>query len=114
MNTQTWGKCLGDDGQNIARISCVIPLFENVVKSALFLAGTLAVIMIIYGGLRMVLSGGDAKQAGAARSIITYAIIGLVIVFLSFAMLNFLSYITNVDCIKEFGTAAGTFENCGK
>lgn len=109
--TKPWGNCT--DGVNqVARISCAFPLFENVVTAALIFGGTVAVAMLIYGGFRMVLSGGDAKQAGAARSTITYAIIGLIIVFLSFTILNFIVYITGVDCINQFGTDAGKFENC--
>lgn len=96
----------------MARLTCAIPLFQNVVNAALIFGGTVALIMLIYGGFRMVLSGGEAKQAAAARSTITYAIIGLIIVFLSFGILNFIAYITNVNCINEFGSSTGKFDNC--
>jgi len=109
--TTAWSGCT-EGVNNVATLACAIPLFQNVVNAALVFGGTVALFMLIYGGFRMVISGGDAKQAGAARSTITYAIIGLLIVFLSFAILNFIAYITNVNCITQFGSSNGKFENC--
>lgn len=97
-----WGNCtVGTD--QVARLTCAIPLFNNIINAALAFGGTIAVIMLIYGGLRMMLSSGDAKQAGAARQTITYAILGLVVILLSFTMLQFIQYLTGVRCIDTFG-----------
>jgi hypothetical protein len=45
--------------------------------------------MLIYGGLRYVLSGGDSKKVTDAKNTIMYAIIGLIISILSYAIVNF-------------------------
>jgi len=55
----------------------------------LFIVGVLSVIMLIVGGLRYVISGGNASAVTAAKNTILYAIVGLVIAFLAFAAVNF-------------------------
>ena len=55
----------------------------------LFVAGALSVVMLIIGGLRYVVSGGNAGSVTAAKNTILYAIVGLVISFLAYAAINF-------------------------
>ncbi len=64
----------------------VITTITNVL---LFIAGALAVIMIIWGGLRYTISGGNASNVTAAKNTVMYAIVGLIIAFLAFAAVNF-------------------------
>lgn len=64
-------------------------IFTEVTNAILFVVGILSVIMLIYGGLRYVISGGDAKKVTDAKNTIMYAIIGLVIAILSYAIVNF-------------------------
>jgi hypothetical protein len=54
----------------------IIAKIINVISS---LVAAVAVIMIIVGGFRYVVSAGDSNKVGAAKSTITNAIIGLVI-----------------------------------
>jgi len=51
--------------------------------------GIVAVLMIIVGGLRFVLSGGDSNNTTSARNTVLYAVIGLVIVFLAQIIVKF-------------------------
>lgn len=55
----------------------------------LFIVGALSVIMLIFGGLRYVVSAGNASAVTAAKNTILYAIVGLVIAFLAYAIINF-------------------------
>lgn len=64
-------------------------VFKQVTNVILYIVGIIAVIMLIVGGIRYVLSGGDAKKVTDAKNTILYAIIGLVICFLAFAIVNF-------------------------
>lgn len=66
--------------------SGVITTLTNIL---LFVVGALSVIMIIIGGLRYVVSGGNATAVTAAKNTILYAVVGLVIAFLAFAAVNF-------------------------
>lgn len=65
-------------------------IVTDITNVLLFLAGALAVVMIIVGGIRYVVSGGKAASVTAAKNTILYAIVGLIIAFLAFAVVNFL------------------------
>lgn len=62
---------------------------ETVVNVLLFVAGAIAVVMIIIGGIRYVIAGGEQSHVKAAKDTIMYSIIGLVIVMLAYAVVNF-------------------------
>ena len=62
---------------------------QEVVNFILFLLGIVAVIMIIYGGFRYVTSGGDPTGTQNAKNTILYAVIGLIVAMLSYAIVNF-------------------------
>ncbi len=61
----------------------------NTVNTLLFIVGVASVIMIIIGGLRYVFSGGDPKNTTAAKDTILYAVIGVVVAALAYAIVNF-------------------------
>ena len=64
-------------------------VFKQVTNTVLYIVGIIAVIMLIIGGIRYVISGGDSKKVTDAKNTVLYAIIGLVIAFLAFAIVNF-------------------------
>ena len=64
-------------------------VFKQVTNTILYIVGVIAVIMLIIGGIKYVVSGGDAKKVTDAKNTVLYAIIGLVICFLAFAIVNF-------------------------
>jgi hypothetical protein len=63
--------------------------FTTAVNILLFLIGAVAVIMIIFGGFRYVISGGDSSAVTSAKNTILYAIIGLIIAALAYAIIDF-------------------------
>jgi hypothetical protein len=63
-------------------------IFTTVVNVLLFLIGAISVIMLIYGGIRYTTSGGNSANVTAAKNTILYAIIGLIVAFLAFAVVN--------------------------
>lgn len=64
-------------------------IFKQVTNTILYIVGIIAVVMLIIGGIKYLLSGGDSKKVTDAKNTVLYAIIGLVICFLSFAIVNF-------------------------
>ena len=64
-------------------------VFKQVTNTILYIVGIIAVIMLIIGGIRYVISGGDSKKVTDAKNTIMYAIIGLIIAILSYAIVNF-------------------------
>lgn len=63
-------------------------IFTTVVNLLLFIIGAISVIMLIWGGIRYTTSGGNSASVTAAKNTILYAIIGLVVAFLAFAIVN--------------------------
>lgn len=55
-----------------------------------YLSGFLAVLYLMFGGIKLITSRGDKQAVESARRHITYAIIGVVIVIGSFFILNVL------------------------
>lgn len=66
---------------------------SSVLNIVFMAAGLLAVIFVIIGGIKYTLSGGDAAGLKSAKETITYAIIGLVVTFLAFGIVNFVTKI---------------------
>ncbi len=64
-------------------------VFQTITNILLFLIGAIAVIMLIIGGVRYVISGGDQAQVTSAKNTILYAIVGIVVAFLAYAAVNF-------------------------
>lgn len=63
--------------------------FTTVTNVLLFIVGAISVIMLIVGGIRYTVSGGDSGQITAAKNTILYAIVGIVISILAYAIVNF-------------------------
>lgn len=62
---------------------------KKVVNVLLWVIGVLSIIMIIFGGIRYVISTGDSGKVKAAKDTIMYAIIGLIVAILSAVIVNF-------------------------
>ena len=75
-----------DAGSGNTDITDVITLIVNIFS---IVVGFLAVIMIIWGGLRYITSGGDSGKITTAKNTIIYALIGLVIVALAQFIVRF-------------------------
>lgn len=103
VHAQNWGGCVANlgNGMEVASLNCLPVVFGNIVTAALMFAGTVAIALLIYAGIRFVTSGGDPKQVQGARQIITYAIIGLVLVLSSFAIIFLIGDLTGATCIEN-------------
>lgn len=64
-------------------------LLTNVLNAAYAVAGTVVVAMIIYAGITMATSAGDAAKVKKAKSMLIGAVVGLIIVLLAAAITNF-------------------------
>lgn len=84
----------------IATIADLGTIFGKVVQSLLGFAGIAFFILLIVGGFKYITSGGDPKAVEGARSTLTYAIGGLIVILLSFLILVLIRAITGVDVTK--------------
>ncbi|MBQ3467989.1 hypothetical protein IJH19_00360 [Candidatus Saccharibacteria bacterium] len=64
-------------------------VFTKISNTLLLIIGIISVVMLIYGGFRYIISGGDNKKVADAKNTILYAIIGLIISLLAYAIINF-------------------------
>lgn len=64
-------------------------LIKRVVNILLFIIGAIAVIMLIIGGIRYTISGGDQSQVTAAKNTILYAVVGIIVAIFAYAIVNF-------------------------
>lgn len=65
-------------------------IWTNVINTLIFVVGAAATIMIVIGGLRYVLSGGDSAGTKSAKETIIYACVGLVISLMAYGIVNFI------------------------
>ncbi len=63
-------------------------LVKNIVNVLLYIIGAISVVMIIIGGLLMVTSHGDSSSLTKAKNTILYAVVGLIVAFLAYAIIN--------------------------
>lgn len=76
----------GSDEEKLRTYIWVIVL--NISTIILMLVGYIAVGYVLYGGFRYLTSGGSANAAVSARRIIANALVGMVVVFASVAIIN--------------------------
>ena len=82
-------------------------IFQEIVNVLLFLIGAIAVIMIIIGGFRYVVSGGNASNVTAAKNTILYAIVGIIVALLAYAAVNFVVTTFTTGGMTGGGTNSG-------
>lgn len=64
-------------------------LFKTVTNVLLFIIGAISVIMLIIGGIRYTTSNGDSTAVTNAKNTILYAVIGIIVALLAYALVNF-------------------------
>ena len=82
-------------------------LFSSVLNVVMLIAALLVFGFLIMGGIEWITSGGDKGKAEGARNKLTAAVIGLVIVAASYAVL------TLILNFLGFGDINSVFENVG-
>jgi hypothetical protein len=89
--------CEGSGG-NWNGSSCTKPgekslpsVFGTITNVLLFVIGAVSVIVIIIGAIRYVTSSGEQAAIKSAKDTILYAVIGLVVAFLAYAIVNFVT-----------------------
>lgn len=63
-------------------------IYKKIMNIALYAIGIVAVIMVIYGGYIYMTAGGNADQAKKGRTILMWAIAGLVVVLAAASLVN--------------------------
>jgi len=72
-------------------------LVSGAISLVLLIVALVFFFMLIWGGLRWVMSQGDQKNVETARNQITNALIGLAIVFAAFAIMKLIGAVFGID-----------------
>ncbi len=101
----------GDDAvpEGCASADAVTPvnnLISTIINIFSVIVGVIAVIMVIYGGFKYIISGGDSGKISAAQQTIIYAIVGLIIVALAQIVVRFI-LARAVGSTEDGGDAGG-------
>jgi hypothetical protein len=87
----------------------ITSVLSGVIKWMLGLVGFLALIALIVGGGRMIIDFGNEDQVRKAKMTITWAVIGLLVVMLSYAIVNI---VTN-EILGAGGNSSGNNSSSG-
>ena len=80
-----------------ARISDIVIVIGNIIKLLAPMAAIAFFVMLLWGGFQFLTSGGDPKSVAAARTTLTIAIIGVILVVAAWLILLLIENITGVD-----------------
>lgn len=79
--------CLENPLGNISDPRVIVGL---VIKVVLGIVGSLAMVIFIYGGLLWMTSSGNSETITKGRNTLLWAVIGLLVVFGSYTLVNFI------------------------
>ena len=83
--------------QDPARISDIVPIIANIIKLLAPAVAIAVFVMILIAGFQFLTSGGDPKSVAAARTTLTYAILGAILVVVVWLILTLIEEVTGVD-----------------
>ena len=88
-------------GENFKGLANLKPstIISSLITLVLVVAGIAFFFMLVIGGVRWIIAGGDKGQTEAARSQITAALVGLVIVFSAWAIIQIIGAVFGVNLL---------------
>jgi hypothetical protein len=70
-------------------LSDILATLLNLVEFGLGIAGAVALLYFMYGGFKIILAAGDANKVKDGKTVITHAVIGIIIIFTSGVIVRF-------------------------
>lgn len=83
----------------VAKFSNIGTILNQVLPTLMVVASLVALALLIFGALTYVTSSGEQEKVQKARKTITYSILGLVLIFLSYLMVRIVSFITGIPLL---------------
>ena len=75
-------------------------ILSFVIQGIFVVAGLIAFILLVVGGIRWITSGGDKEKTAKAQSTIPAAVVGLLIVFAAWAIIRLVEAVFGVNIIN--------------
>lgn len=93
-------------------------LVGNIIKALLGIVGSIALLMFIYGGFTWLTATGNPDKVKKGRDILVWATIGIVVIFVSYAAIDFvigsLTGVTGGETASEESKIKGLPEDIGE
>lgn len=87
---------LGGEVSDVATIKGLEVIFNNILTIALGLVAIVLFVMLILGGFSLLTAGGNAQQAEGAKKTVTYAILGMVFIIMSYLIFRFIASVAGI------------------
>jgi hypothetical protein len=97
--TEIYNPSLSETIRNLSGIEFLQKFLPNLVTLGLVLAVLAAFFFLLFGGIKWITSGGDKEKIGQAQGMITSALIGLVLVFALWAILQLLENFFGINLV---------------
>lgn len=91
----------GVDGENpIKDIDSPYAFISSILPNIYIISGILLLIYLVFGGIMIIGSAGNPDEASKGQKIITNAIIGFVIIFTSYWIIQIVEIITGIQILS--------------
>ncbi|MEK7127916.1 MAG: hypothetical protein AAB838_04320 [Patescibacteria group bacterium] len=86
---------------DVPTLLCIGEVLTRIVNVLLLFAGATTVLLLIWASIRYITASGDPKGLEKAKNMFTYALIGLLIIILSFALVKFFGNLLGVPALSD-------------
>lgn len=86
----------------VATIQGIMCLLANVMSVFLTLIGIAGFVMLVFGSIKWLISGGNSQTLESSKKTITYAFIGLILALGSVLIINIIARFTGINVIERF------------
>lgn len=99
------GEALFGEHPGLSPTTTLGEIISNILPNIYILAGVILFFLLIGGGLMFIFSAGreDPEGAGKGKQAITAALLGFLIIFASYWIIQIIEVITGVDILKPKG-----------
>lgn len=80
-----------------AKLTDITIVVQSIIRILTPIAAIAFLAMMIFGAFKFITSGGDPKATAAARSVFTYAILGIILVIAAWLIINLIQQITKAN-----------------
>ncbi len=84
-----FGQILDPNNVNLPKAQADQSTLNNALNIVFATAGALAFLMLVIGGFRYLLSQGEPTKVADAKRMITYSVVGIVVIALAATIVNF-------------------------
>lgn len=78
-------------------------LISVLIPNVLVLAGVILLFLLIFGGFSFIINAGkgDSQGAGKGKQMVTWTIIGFILIFAAYWIIQIIEYITGIPILGE-------------